>query len=39
MSAEAWQDIYRRAGGLYYSWAHIETLLRRAVADGIDAGG
>jgi radical SAM superfamily enzyme YgiQ (UPF0313 family) len=37
MSAEAWQDIYRRAWELYYSWAHIETLLRRAVADGIDA--
>ena len=37
MSAEAWQDVYRRAWELYYSWAHIETLLRRAVADGIDA--
>jgi hypothetical protein len=37
MSAEAWQDIYRRAWQLYYSLAHIETLLRRAVADGIDA--
>jgi radical SAM superfamily enzyme YgiQ (UPF0313 family) len=37
MSARAWQDIYRRAWSLYYSWAHMETLLRRAVADGIDA--
>ena len=36
MSAEAWQDIYRRAWRLYYSWDHIKTLLRRAVADGID---
>jgi radical SAM superfamily enzyme YgiQ (UPF0313 family) len=37
MSADAWQGIYRRAWQLYYSWAHIETLLRRAIADGIDA--
>ena len=36
MSAEAWQNVYRRAWRLYYSWDHIETLLRRAVADGID---
>jgi radical SAM superfamily enzyme YgiQ (UPF0313 family) len=36
MSAESWQDVYRRAWRLYYSPAHIETLLRRAVTDGID---
>ena len=37
MSATAWGDIYRRAWRLYYTPKHIETLLRRAVADGIDA--
>jgi hypothetical protein len=37
MSPEGWQDIYHRVWRLYYSWPHIETLLRRAVADGIDA--
>ena len=37
MSAGAWRDIYRRAWRLYYSPKHIETLLRRAIADGIDA--
>jgi radical SAM superfamily enzyme YgiQ (UPF0313 family) len=37
MSATAWSDIYRRAWRLYYTPTHIETLLRRAVADGIDA--
>ena len=34
MSAEEWTAIYRRAWHLYYSPAHIETLLRRAVANG-----
>ena len=37
MTPAAWQDIYKRAWALYYTPAHIETLLRRAVADGIDA--
>ena len=37
MTPEEWQDVYRRAWALYYSPAHIETLLRRAVAGGIDA--
>jgi hypothetical protein len=36
MTPAAWQDIYKRAWALYYTPAHIETLLRRAVADGID---
>jgi pyruvate-formate lyase-activating enzyme len=34
MSAEEWATIYRRAWHLYYSPAHIETLLKRAVANG-----
>jgi hypothetical protein len=33
MSATAWQDVYQRAWIQYYSLDHIETLLRRAVAD------
>ena len=33
--AEEWQRIYDRAWRQYYSAAHIETLLRRAVADGL----
>jgi hypothetical protein len=37
MAPEIWQDVYKRAWALYYSPAHIETLLRRAVADGVDA--
>jgi radical SAM superfamily enzyme YgiQ (UPF0313 family) len=37
MTPAEWQDIYNRAWALYYSPAHIETLLRRAVAGGIDA--
>ena len=35
MTASAWQDIYRRAWGLYYSDAHVKTLMRRARASGI----
>jgi radical SAM superfamily enzyme YgiQ (UPF0313 family) len=35
MSAQEWLGAYRRAWELYYSWEHIETLLRRAVANGI----
>ncbi|MEO8602566.1 MAG: radical SAM protein, partial [bacterium] len=34
MSAEEWTAIYRRAWDLYYSPAHIETLLKRAMASG-----
>ena len=34
MTAEEWQAIYDRAWHLYYSPAHIETLLRRAVVGG-----
>ncbi len=37
MSAEEWQGIYQRAWHLYYSPAHIETLLRRAEATGSKA--
>ena len=37
MTPAAWRDIYKRAWALYYSAAHVETLLRRAVADRIDA--
>jgi len=32
MSQEEWQAIYREAWSLYYTPAHMETLLRRAVA-------
>ena len=35
MQHEEWQGVYRRAWLQYYSMEHIETLLRRAVADGI----
>ena len=35
MSAAQWQDIYQRAWHLYYSQAHIETLIKRAAASGM----
>jgi radical SAM superfamily enzyme YgiQ (UPF0313 family) len=35
MSAAEWQDIYQRAWHLYYSPAHIETLIKRAAASGM----
>jgi len=35
MSARDWQAVYRQAWDLYYSPAHIETILRRAKASGI----
>jgi radical SAM superfamily enzyme YgiQ (UPF0313 family) len=35
MSRTEWQATYHRAWQLYYSWDHIETLLRRAVASHI----
>jgi hypothetical protein len=37
MTEAEWQDIYHRAWSQYYSMEHIETLLRRAIADGIPA--
>jgi hypothetical protein len=36
MSADAWRAVYRDAWARYYSDAHIETVLRRAVASGIN---
>jgi hypothetical protein len=35
MSAETWRGVYRDAWARYYSDAHVETVLRRAVASGI----
>src|SRR5271165_1716502 len=35
MTREEWAGIYQRAWSQYYSMEHIETLLRRAIADGI----
>ena len=37
MTPEEWQSVYERAWSQYYSMEHIETLLRRAIADGIPA--
>ncbi len=37
MTPEEWKNTYQRAWLQYYSMEHIETLLRRAVADGIAA--
>ena len=37
MTFDEWQGVYQRAWLQYYDMAHIETLLRRAVADGIAA--
>lgn len=37
MTPEEWQRAYQRAWLQYYSMEHIETLLRRAIADGIAA--
>jgi radical SAM superfamily enzyme YgiQ (UPF0313 family) len=34
MSAQQWQQTYHRAWELYYSWEHVQTLLRRARAGG-----
>ncbi len=36
MTAQQWQSIYDRAWHLYYSPAHIETLIKRAIADRIN---
>lgn len=35
MSREEWESIYREAWGLYYSRAHMATLLRRAAATNV----
>jgi hypothetical protein len=35
MSRKEWEDIYREAWDLYYSPAHMTTLLRRAAATGV----
>jgi radical SAM superfamily enzyme YgiQ (UPF0313 family) len=36
MSDEAWRGVYRDAWARYYTNAHVETVLRRAVANGIN---
>jgi radical SAM superfamily enzyme YgiQ (UPF0313 family) len=38
MTAEEWQGIYKKAWHLYYSPAHVETLLRRAAATRLNTG-
>jgi hypothetical protein len=35
MSADAWRGVYRDAWRRYYTDAHVETVLRRAVASGL----
>jgi pyruvate-formate lyase-activating enzyme len=36
MSGDAWRGVYRDAWARYYTDAHVETVLRRAVASGIN---
>jgi pyruvate-formate lyase-activating enzyme len=36
MSKEAWTQVYRDAWSRYYTDAHVETVLRRAVASGLN---
>jgi hypothetical protein len=36
MSADAWRGVYRDAWARYYTDAHVETVLRRAVASGLN---
>jgi hypothetical protein len=38
MSKKEWQDIYHEAWQLYYTPAHMKTLLRRAAATGVPIG-
>jgi radical SAM superfamily enzyme YgiQ (UPF0313 family) len=38
MSPQVWQDIYREAWTLYYTPAHMKTLLRRGAAMGVPLG-
>ena len=35
MTREEWQDMYYRAWHIYYSWEHIETIIKRAFAANI----
>jgi radical SAM superfamily enzyme YgiQ (UPF0313 family) len=35
MSQAEWQSIYQEAWTRYYSWEHVETLLRRGAASGV----
>ncbi len=35
MSSEEWRDIYHEAWSLYYTAAHMKTLLRRAAVNGV----
>jgi len=37
MSKQQWQAIYDKAWHTYYTWDHIETLLKRAVATGLSS--
>ena len=37
MSTEQWEKLYRDAWKAFYSLGHMETVMRRAVASGIDA--
>jgi radical SAM superfamily enzyme YgiQ (UPF0313 family) len=38
MSDEAWRDAYRAAWRIYYTDAHVETVLRRGRASGLNLG-
>ena len=38
MSKEEWEEIYHEAWSLYYTPAHMKTLLRRAAATGVPIG-
>ncbi len=38
MSAEAWHETYRRAWESFYSYEHIETIVRRTAASGGEVG-
>lgn len=38
MAREAWETIYREAWALYYTPAHMRTLMRRAAATGVPLG-
>ena len=38
MSKEAWTKIYREAWNIYYTDAHVETVLRRGAASGLQPG-
>lgn len=36
MSDQEWEEAYEEAWDVYYSWEHIATVLKRALADGIN---